>query len=209
MSNATKKYYQTMVVFVSLTIFIITACTKDNNPIEIKDNKDPHPEINKLWLNWIKTNSNEIKSLDSDDFSDLKFLPNYLQNKKIIQLGESTHGAKEFNKMKVRLIKYLHQELNFNVLAFESSVFACFYAYANKLDEGPTKLMRNSIFGVWYTEEVKELFSYIIETQKTKNPLILVGFDIQPSGLASYQRPEFLKTVFEKISIEKADSLKD
>ena len=40
------------------------------------------------------------------------------------------HGVREFSQTKVRLIKFLHQELGFSVIAFESSLFECFMADA-------------------------------------------------------------------------------
>lgn len=36
-------------------------------------------------------------------------------------LGEASHGVAESNWAKVRLIKFLHQQLGFDVVAFESS----------------------------------------------------------------------------------------
>lgn len=43
----------------------------------------------------------------------------------------------------------------------------------------PEELMKNSIYGVWYTEDVLSLFQYIKEQEKKGDPLILTGFDIQ------------------------------
>ena len=45
-----------------------------------------------------------------------------------MQLGESGHGVAEFNHAKVRLIKFLHQQMGFDVIAFESGLFECFNA---------------------------------------------------------------------------------
>ena len=45
-----------------------------------------------------------------------------------MQLGESGHGVREFNLAKVRLIRFLHEEMGFDVLAFESGLFECWQA---------------------------------------------------------------------------------
>jgi len=45
-----------------------------------------------------------------------------LKDKRIVFLGENAHGVSEFTTMKARLIRYLHEELGFDVLAFESNV---------------------------------------------------------------------------------------
>ncbi|MCY8918822.1 erythromycin esterase family protein [Bacillus atrophaeus] len=39
--------------------------------------------------------------------------------------------------------------------------------------------MKDSIFDVWHTEDVLELFQYIKEQKEKGDPLILTGFDIQ------------------------------
>ncbi len=197
------------IFFLSILLFI--GCSEDSPEVEIPTtSEDPNaPEIPVEWKNWIKENSHMINSLTSEDYSDLQFLENILSNKRIVQLGESSHGAKEFNQAKVRLIKFLHEEMGFNVIAFESSVFDCFYAYNNELNNGAVSTMENSIFGVWRTEEVKELFTYLIETQSTENPLILAGFDIQDNSNGSLKQSQFLKDVFLNIDATKATELYD
>ncbi len=169
-----------LLIFLSVTFFI--SCTNDSG----WDNEF----VKESWGKWIQDNHNPIKSITSEDYSDLSFLDSVLQGKTLVQLGESAHGVKEFNLMKVRLIKYLHQNMGFNVLAFESPIFTCYQASKNiESYATATDFMKSSIYGVWHTEEVLELFKYIKETQSTNNPLILTGFDIQPS----YSRPQFLK----------------
>ena len=203
-----------LLLILSFVLLLIISCSKNDNPVTSQEGYSPDipvdpsaPQIPLEWENWIKSNSKKIKSLDSFTNTDIQFLKSLLVNKKIVQLGESSHGTQEFSKAKVHLIKYLHEEMGFNIIAFESSVFDCFYAYNNISNAGSEKLMSNSIFGVWYTEEVKELFTYIIQIQNSSNPLILVGFDIQPSSLGSQYRPGFLKSVFNIIDPQKADSL--
>lgn len=164
--------------------------------VEDPDSQYVKPE----WSSWIRTNNIPIRSLHSEDFSDISGLDQYLSNKKIIQLGESGHGVKQFSSSKVRLIKYLHEELNFNVIAFESSIFECFYANQNVASFSSKELMANSIFGVWHTAEVKMLFNYLKDTWNTNSPLHLAGFDTQiSSGVGVNNRPIFFRNVISKI----------
>lgn len=65
------------------------------------------------FSNYILKNSVEIKSLDSDDFSDLQFLKNEIKNKKIIFIGEDKHNCEEIAILRYRLIRFLHKELSF------------------------------------------------------------------------------------------------
>ncbi len=142
---------------------------------------------------WVRTNARPVRSLGATDFSDLQFFKPLLNGKRIVQLGESGHGVAEFNLAKVRLIKFLHEEMGFDVMAFESSTFECDRAQRNVQALTAVELMRACIFGVWHTEEVVPLFEYIKETQRTSRPLILAGFDEQTSSLSANARPDFLR----------------
>ncbi len=165
---------------------------------EMVTEEDPDaPAIDPAWENWIKDNAVPVRSLTHTDFSDLQFLKPLLPDRRIVQLGESGHGFKEFNKSKVRLIKFLHEEMGFDVIAFESCIFDCYYTNYH-VDDIPLEMMKHSIYGIWHTSEVNRLFKYIKETQSTARPLILAGVDMKSSSSFNKQkRPAFLKSVIE------------
>ncbi|HYD54833.1 MAG TPA: erythromycin esterase family protein [Gemmatimonadaceae bacterium] len=154
------------------------------------DSHEPAPV-----MDWVRANAHPIRSLSATTFDDLRFLEPLLRGKRIVQLGESGHGVREFNVAKVRLIQYLHEELGYDVLAFESSLFECDRAgrVADSLDAAT--LMRSCIFGVWHTEELIPLFEYVKRTRATKRPLLLTGFDVQTSAPSAAARPAFLRRV--------------
>jgi erythromycin esterase len=134
---------------------------------------------------WLRDNTKAVRSLVVDtDFSDLAFLDKEVAGKRIVQLGESSHGTREFNLMKVRLIKYMHEKLGYDVLAFESSLIACHLQNKELPSTAltPKEMTRRCTFPVWQTEEVSELFRYVKSTQTTAKPLQIAGFDIQYSG---------------------------
>lgn len=150
---------------------------------------------NAAYSAWVRTNARPVRSLGATDFSDLQFFKPLLSGKRIVQLGESGHGVAEFNLAKVRLIKYLHQEMGFDVIAFESSTFECDRAQKRVQLLSAVELMGACIFGVWHTDEVVPLFEYIKETQRTDRPLILAGFDEQTSSLTANARPAMLRSL--------------
>ncbi|MDC8772373.1 erythromycin esterase family protein [Roseateles albus] len=134
---------------------------------------------------WLQATRRPLRSLVVDtDFSDLAFLSAELANRRIVQLGESSHGAREFNLMKVRLIKFMHEQLGYDVLAFESSLLACHLFNADMATsiKTPAQMTRGCLFGIWDTEELNELFRYIKSTHSSARPLQLAGFDIQSSS---------------------------
>lgn len=130
------------------------------------------------WVAWVQENAHAIASVTSEDYSDLQFLKPILAGRRLVQLGESSHGVSEYNSIKVRLIKFLHEEMGFGVIAFESSMLNCYLANENAQSLSRTAFMEQSISGVWRTEEALALFAYIKETHLTPRPLILAGFDL-------------------------------
>lgn len=155
----------------------------------------PPPRENPLWTNWVRAHAQPVRSLGATDFSDLRFFEPLLRGKRIVQLGESGHGVAEFDMAKVRLIKYLHEALGYDVIAFESSLFECHRAQHAIASLTAIQLMQSCIFGVWHTDETVPLFEYIKQTQATAHPLILAGFDEQTSSLSASARPAFFRRV--------------
>lgn len=117
--------------------------------------------------------------ITQDKFSDLDMLIPLLADKRIVYLGENSHGVAEFNLVKTRLIQYLHQTLGYNIVAFESGLGDAALAQGRMKKTAAQETMKRSIFGVWWTEETKPLFEYMKETQESESPLRLAGFDIQ------------------------------
>lgn len=154
------------------------------------------PDENPAWRGWVRSHAHPVRSLGAADVRDLRFLAPLLAGKRIVQLGESGHGVAEFDRAKVRLIRYLHEELGYDVIAFESGLFECDRAGRQAAVLDAAQLMRACIFGVWHAEEVLPLFEYIRETQRTARPLVLTGFDEQRSSVpGSAGRPAFLQRV--------------
>lgn len=150
------------------------------------------------WSKWVQNHGNPITQLspkNHDKFKDLRFLKKTLKDKRIVFLGESSHGAAEFNSVKARMVQYLHEELDFDVIAFESGLGEAHAADVKALQNSPLQTMQNSIFPIWHTKETLPLFDYLKKEKTTKDPLALAGFDMQPMG--NYQH--YLKDLFSKI----------
>ncbi|WP_258280270.1 erythromycin esterase family protein [Paenibacillus sp. SC116] len=130
-------------------------------------------------LNSIQPEKRVNGSIPASNFEDLDMLIPLLVDKRIVYLGESTHGAAEFNSAKTRLIQYLHQQLGYNYVAFESGLSDAAIAQGKMKNKTAKETMKRSIFSVWWTEETLPLFQYMKDTQDSERPLRLVGFDIQ------------------------------
>jgi erythromycin esterase len=137
------------------------------------------PAIAPAWRDDVRARRHAIRSLFSDDFSDLQFLKPLLKGKRIVQLGEPAHGVAETNWAKVRLIRFLHQEMGFDVVAFESSFDQCHEADKRVGTLATPELMGRCIFWAWHTKEVQGLFDYMAAQRNGARPLHIAGFDIQ------------------------------
>ncbi len=124
-------------------------------------------------MQYIQKNAKEINA-GIDDFKGLEFLDTLLINKRIVLLGESSHGTEEYSQTKLRLIKYLHQKLGFKVVLFESPMIPGTYFNLAKDTSTADTLIRNTIQSIWHTETVLKLFDYLKE-----NKLFFGGIDPQ------------------------------
>jgi erythromycin esterase len=132
---------------------------------------------------WLRNNAAAIRSIDPDneDFSDLVFLREQLSGVRVVMLGESDHGNGADFKAKTRLIKFLHQEMGFDVLAMESGIFGTSVAWrAFSKQAEPREAFLQGVFPVWgLSEQLQPLIHYLAESAQTDHPLELAGFDCQ------------------------------
>jgi erythromycin esterase len=113
-----------------------------------------------------------------EKFETLSELKKKLKDVEIIALGENTQGLGEVFKAKTELVKFLHQELGFNVVIFESGYGDAALAW-EKLDSLSAKDFTLSFTSNFYyqNEAIKELVEYT-KSQNNK-PLMIQGFDCQ------------------------------
>ena len=120
---------------------------------------------------------------DSTNFSDLNIIEKAIGSSQIVMLGEQDHGDAPTFLAKTRLIKYLHENLGFNVLAFESDFFGLNFGF-DKLEKNKLTIdsfIKKNIFPIWtYCNTCENLFyNYVPSTFQTERPLIVSGFDCQ------------------------------
>jgi erythromycin esterase len=164
------------------------------NDKQIINEFDPGaPTVNEEWKNWTRINSHPIRSIASSNFQDLYFFNDYVANARIVQMGEVSHGASNQNKARVRIIKYFHEVLGFNVVAFESGFYEAYFSDRIITTLSDIDAMRNSISGRWNTIELFELIRYVKSTHSTGNPLHIAGFDVKPSTIGITSRPGFFR----------------
>ena len=175
-------------------------------PEEQRPAPDPRAgAVDEPVRSWVAEHHVPLHSVVSEDFGDLAPFGDAIGDARIVQLGESGHGFAEFNHLKVRLIKYLHQHHGFDVLAFESGLWECERAGALAAELTTDDLRRRCAFGVWSTAEVLELWEYVRATAGTDRPLRLTGFDPQQSSrTGSEGRSEWLAALITPVDPDRA-----
>lgn len=115
---------------------------------------------------------------DLESFESLWGLKAALQDVDIIALGENTHGLGEVFSAKTELVRYLHEELGFDLILFESGYGDAALAW-EQLDSlsvrGYTQVFTSNFY--YHSEEIENLISYV----KSRNGALKIqGFDCQP-----------------------------
>lgn len=120
-----------------------------------------------------------------EDFSDLEPLIDAIGASRVVQLGEPSHGAGSSFAAKVRLIKFLHQRMGFDVVAWEAGLYDLQLTQAGmRIGEDAVTAARRGIFATWSSaEQAKPLFEYAKASQATTRPLEMAGFDMQISAV--------------------------
>ena len=128
-------------------------------------------------------NLNEVSSSD-ENFEGYEQLKSEIGDAEIVMMGEQSHSDATTFETKIKLIKYLHQEMGFDVLAFESNLYECKRAWTMIQDGHDVKdAMAKGIFGTWTSlEELNPLYQYVERQMELENPLEIAGFDPQYMG---------------------------
>ena len=98
---------------------------------------------------------------------------------KIVGLGEGTHGTKEFNELRISIIKELIQKKGFRIICFENAFGDCYY-FNQWLNSGePIKEgMKKYLISLWQTKELEEFFEWIRKfNQNNSAKVSITGMD--------------------------------
>ncbi len=135
-------------------------------------------EREKEVINWLEAHSYRLAEPIDCASQDFSFLKSVIQDKRIVWLGENGHFIREHTLLKEKIISFLHKEMGFNVLAFESGLAEAYGANELKEASTPEAFMKNSIYSLWATEDTEPLF-HLLKRQDFR----LAGIDINPSSI--------------------------
>ena len=152
-------------------------------------------------IKWLDKNAPEIKTVQAENgLKDLMPLKNILKDKRIVALGEATHGTKEFFQMKHRMLEFLVKEMGFRFFAIEANLTEAYvvneYVLYGKGD--PQKALDGLYFWTWNTKEVMAMIEWMREYNKgktDKDKVRFYGFDMQAQPVAIAEFNKYLTRV--------------
>lgn len=144
---------------------------------------EPPTKAELAWLGGHATPLRDVRvALDTADDTDLRRIIDIVGPARVVGLGESTHGTREFFQVKHRLLEYLVRELNFRVFAIEANQLSV--ERVNAYVQGGGGTARDAMrvmFRVWNTEEMLTLVEWM-RAHNARNPtrrVRFVGYDMQ------------------------------
>ncbi|WP_431157822.1 erythromycin esterase family protein [Winogradskyella poriferorum] len=150
---------------------------------------------------WIIDNAVDIKTVEaSTGFDDLVKLDEFVDNARIVSLGEPTHGNREVFQLKHRLVEYLVTQKGFNIFALECPFGEAFDVNRYVLDGigDPKKALAGIYYWTWDTKELLELLKWMRSYNANPNNVKKVkfyGFDTQDPERAAKVTLTYLKNV--------------
>ncbi|MGQ0640748.1 MAG: erythromycin esterase family protein [Gemmatimonadaceae bacterium] len=146
------------------------------------------PEPSRSEVDWLAAHSMPLRSVTAPaaaaraQDSDLELFRQIVGDARIVALGESTHGTREFFLVKHRLLDYLVRRLGFTAFAIEANQIAVetINRYVHGADGTARDAMR-VMFRVWNTDEMEQLVEWMraYNAAKPASTLRFIGYDMQ------------------------------
>lgn len=133
----------------------------------------------------LKENLIPLKTTEAeDDFEDLMPLKEILKDKRIVAMGEATHGTAEFFQMKHRMFKFLVEEMGYRVFAMETGFGSSktINDYILHGDGSVAQCLETMGYWTWDTKEVADMINWMREFNKNTeydDKIRFYGFDMQ------------------------------
>jgi erythromycin esterase len=136
-------------------------------------------------VSWLAEHALPVRSIapEDEDFSELMPLVGWIGSARVVALGEVTHGDGAMFLAKARLVRFLHQVMGFDVLAWEAGFFDVPLVDAALRSEAPLpEAAARGLYKIWWKSmEAQPVLSYVRSTQATLHPILTVGFDCRVS----------------------------
>jgi erythromycin esterase-like protein len=165
-------------------------------------------------IEWIRHNAIPIQTVEAGHgFADLQPLDKVIGNARVVELGEATHGTREFFQLKHRLIEYLATQKGFTIFSIEANMPEAYRLndYVLHGNGDPKQLLKGMYFWTWDTQEVLDMILWMREFNASgKGRIEFTGFDMQTPTLPletvrkflSHQDPAYFSATLDPLYSE-------
>ncbi len=139
-------------------------------------------------IEWMRQHAIPIQTVEAGHgFADLQPLKSVVGGARIVELGEATHGTREFFQLKHRMIEFLASEKGFTIFSIEANMPEAYRLNDFVLNGtgDPKQLLKGMYFWTWNTEEVLDMILWMREFNKSgKGRIEFTGFDMQTPNVS-------------------------
>jgi len=138
---------------------------------------------------WIARNAIRLTTPEAGHgFDDMQPLKKVVGDARIVELGEATHGSREFFQLKHRMVEFLATQMGFTIFGIEANMPEAYrlndYVLTGKGD--PAALIKGMYFWTWNTQEVLAMVQWMREFNASgKGRIQFTGFDMQTPDVAA------------------------
>ena len=171
----------------------ITAVTAASVPFAFPGNSPAGEEV----IAWLKANAVPLATTEpGSGFQDIEFLRPIIDQARIVSIGETTHGTREFFQIRHRLIEYCVSQLGFSMIGLEAM-----YGEEQALNDyvlngkgSAANAIAGMIFWQWQNEEMIAIVEWVRAWNLANERKVkFYGFDMQKTKPASDRLLGYLK----------------
>lgn len=153
------------------------------------------------FVAWAKQHAIPLKTAEpGSGLEDLQPLKAVIGRARVVGVGESTHGTREFFQFKHRMLEFLVQEMGFTAFAMETGFGEATRVndYVLGGDGDASTVVRGLRYWIWDTEEVVALVEWMRQYNArptTVRKVTFYGFDMQSVTLVLREAVQYLQAV--------------
>lgn len=144
----------------------------------------PLPAADERRIAWLREHAVPLATIDpAAALDDLDFLTADLAGVRVVLLGEATRGDGGAFLAKARLVRYLHERLGFDLLAFECGFYDCARSWSELRAGADARAALGRTLFPQYVEaaEFQPLVELLAARARSTRPLEITGIDPQSS----------------------------
>jgi erythromycin esterase len=155
------------------------------------------PQLSDEWL----SKNAQVINAELPGKEDLQLLKKEIGDKRIVFLGEATHEDGATFEVRTKIVEFLMEEMDFDVVLFEAGMFDLMQANKEFQKTGDSESIKKALWGFWRTQQWQSFYSFIEQRKAAGNNIEFSGFDCKFSstyGFDNNNYSRFLETIFQE-----------